>query len=254
MSGFKRPTQVIDLPSKGFIYPKDNPLSSGKIEMKFGSPQEEEILANESFQKEGTTLERLIKSLIITPINYDDLIVGDKNAIFIAARVLMFGKNYDLNYLLPGESEVKPIVVDLTTLKDKVFDESLYVNGKNEFNFKLPNSKVDIGFKLLTHKDEKDIEQEVTALKKIYKDSDKEVSVSWYYKIVSVDGDRSTATIRDFVNNGLITLDSGPLEKYIYDISPGIEFKFDYTKENGEILEGLYLPLTTRFFRSPFLV
>ena len=34
-SKFKFPTEVVELPSKGLIYPKDNPLSSGKIEMKY---------------------------------------------------------------------------------------------------------------------------------------------------------------------------------------------------------------------------
>ena len=32
---YKFPTEIIDLPSNGLIYPKDNPLESGKIEMKY---------------------------------------------------------------------------------------------------------------------------------------------------------------------------------------------------------------------------
>jgi hypothetical protein len=43
MSEFKSPTETIELPSKGFLYPKDNPLSSGKIEMKYMTAKEEDI-------------------------------------------------------------------------------------------------------------------------------------------------------------------------------------------------------------------
>ena len=37
------PTETIDLPSKGIPYPEDNPLSSGKIEMKYMTAKEEDI-------------------------------------------------------------------------------------------------------------------------------------------------------------------------------------------------------------------
>ena len=32
MAEIKFPTEEIELPSKGLVYPEDNPLSSGKIE------------------------------------------------------------------------------------------------------------------------------------------------------------------------------------------------------------------------------
>jgi len=35
MTQNKFPTEIIDLPSKGHFYPEDNPLSSGKIEMRY---------------------------------------------------------------------------------------------------------------------------------------------------------------------------------------------------------------------------
>ena len=39
VSDYKFPTEIVDLPSKGLIYSKDNPLSSGKIEMKYMTPK-----------------------------------------------------------------------------------------------------------------------------------------------------------------------------------------------------------------------
>ena len=45
---FQFPTEFVDLPSEGKIYPKDHPLSSGKVEMKYMTAKEEDILTNQS--------------------------------------------------------------------------------------------------------------------------------------------------------------------------------------------------------------
>ena len=48
---FKFPTEIVDLPSKGLLYSKDNPLSSGTIEMKYMGAKEEDILTNTNYTK-----------------------------------------------------------------------------------------------------------------------------------------------------------------------------------------------------------
>jgi hypothetical protein len=45
------PTEIVELPSKGILYPEGNPLSSGKVEMKYMTAREEDILTNQSFIK-----------------------------------------------------------------------------------------------------------------------------------------------------------------------------------------------------------
>ena len=35
MSEFKFPTEEVELPSKGLVYPPEHPLSSGKVEIKY---------------------------------------------------------------------------------------------------------------------------------------------------------------------------------------------------------------------------
>ena len=81
---FKFPTETVDLPSKGLIYPKDSPLSSGKVEMKYMTAKEEDILTNQNYITKGIVLDKLIESLLVTKVNYNDLINGDKNALLIA--------------------------------------------------------------------------------------------------------------------------------------------------------------------------
>ena len=154
------PTEEVTLPSKGLLYPEGSPLRKGVIEMKYMTAKEEDILTNQNYIANGTVIDRLIKSLIVTPFDYNNLLVGDKNALLVAARILGYGKDYNFTY--NGEN----IEVDLTEIEDKPIDESLIKNGKNEFSFTLPRSKKEITFRFLTHKDEKAIDAELKGLKK----------------------------------------------------------------------------------------
>jgi hypothetical protein len=108
MSEFKFPTEMVELPSKGLPYPESNPLSAGKLEMKYMTAKEEDILTNQSYIQQGVVLDKLLQSLIVTKIDYNDLLVGDKNAILIAARILGYGKDYAITY--KGEE----VTVDVT--------------------------------------------------------------------------------------------------------------------------------------------
>ena len=234
---FKFPTEMVDLPSKGLIYPEDSPLSKGKIEMKYMTAREEDILTNQAYIKQGVVLDKMLQSLIVTKINYDDLIVGDKNALFIAARVLGYGGNYAFDY--DGQSHT----VDLSTLNNKEFDESLITKGVNEFHFTLPYSETKITFKILTSADEKKIEKELTGLKKINKDNSPELSTRLKYIITSVGGDKDEKTIREFVDNYLLARDSRALREYIKNIQPDVDLS--YTLSSGAEVT---IPISLTFF------
>lgn len=218
---FKIPTEIIELPSKGLLYPKDNPLSSGKIEMRYMSAVEEDILTNRSYINKGTVLDKLIQSLIVTQINYDDLLVGDKDAIMVAARVLGYGKNYSFRHL--GED----YNIDLSELKEKPLDESLFTPHQNEFKFTLPTTGTEVTFKILTHKDEKHISEEIEGLKRLSKEASPEVTTRLKYILTSVGGDRSTKTIREFIDKRqLLAPDSLALRSYIKKVQPGVDLTF----------------------------
>ena len=51
MAEVKFPTEVVDLPSKGLLYPKDSSLSSGQIEIKYMTAKEEDILTSANLIK-----------------------------------------------------------------------------------------------------------------------------------------------------------------------------------------------------------
>ena len=121
------PTEFIELPSKGHFYPEDNPLSSGKIEMRYMTARDEDILTSANLVQQGKALDKLLESLIVDKtIDYNDLLVGDKNAVLVGARVLAYGKDYDFKY------NEKETTVDLTELEDKLLDanyEMIYGQG-----------------------------------------------------------------------------------------------------------------------------
>tara|TARA_B100000963_G_scaffold357748_1_gene380677 strand:+ start:64 stop:813 length:750 start_codon:yes stop_codon:yes gene_type:complete len=238
---FKFPTEVVELPSKGLVYPEDNPLSSGQIEMKYMTAKEEDILSNQNYIEKGTVIDKLLQSLIVSKIDYKDLVVGDKNAIVIAARILGYGKEY--KFTVKGEE----CTVDLSTLENKELDESLYTKGVNEFPYTLPHSKNQITFKLLTHRDDLAIENELRGLKKISKNNSPELSTRLKHLITSVNGDTDVATIREYVDNYLLAMDSRQLRNYVKSMQPDINMETTITDSEGAEFT-MEIPFTLNFF------
>jgi hypothetical protein len=235
------PSEEVTLPSKGLLYPVDSPLSKGKIEMKYMTAREEDILTNQNLIENGTVIDKLLESLIITKINYNDLLVGDKNAILVAARILGYGKDYSFNH--QGEEKT----IDLTDIKDKEMDESLIEGGKNEFNFTLPTAKTEVTFKILTHGDEQAIDKELKGLKRLNKSISYDISTRMKHVITSVEGDYETKTIREFVDNRLLARDSRELRNHIKEIQPDIDLTFEYEGKNGD-LKNASIPIGLQFF------
>ena len=89
MAEVKFPTEVVDLPSRGLLYPDGSSLSSGKVEIKYMTAKEEDILTSPNLIKQGIVIDKLLESLIVDKdINIGDLLTGDKNSILVAARIL----------------------------------------------------------------------------------------------------------------------------------------------------------------------
>jgi hypothetical protein len=235
---FKLPTETIDLPSKGLLYPAESELAKGTIEMKYMSAREEDILTNQSYIKNGTVLDKLIRSLIVSKINYDDLLIGDKNALMVAARILGYGKDYSFDY--NGESHT----VDLSLIENKPLHSEIETRKTNEFSFTLPHSGNHVTFRLLTHKDEQDINRELEGLRKINKDNAPELTTRLKYVITSVEGSREKKDIRDFVDNYLLAKDSRSLREYIRELQPDVDLSF-FPSDGGDRVN---IPVGVSFF------
>ncbi len=245
MAEVKFPTEVVDLPSQGLLYPKDSPLSSGTIEVKYMTAKEEDILTSVNLIKKGVVIEKLLESLIVDKsIKLDDLLLGDKNAILIASRILAYGKEYEIKI------DDQPFIVDLTKLKDKKLDENLVVNGTNEFEFELPATKRKLTFKLLTQINEKNIVEESAGYAKVGDGISRDLSTRLKHQILSVDGDTKKASIDGFVDNEFLSIDSMALRSYVKDITPDVDMTYTYTDTDGEEREVL-VPMTVTFLWPP---
>ena len=241
MAEVKFPTEVVDLPSQGLLYPKDSPLSSGQIEIKYMTAREEDILTSANLIKKGIVIDKLLEALIIDKsIKLDDMLLGDKNAILIASRILAYGKEYEV------EVDGQEVVVDLTTLKEKKLDEKIVVNGANEFDFELPATKRKLTFKLLTQSDEKSMDKEIQGYKKIGDGIGYETTTRLKHQILSVDGDAKKASINSFVDNEFLSRDSRDFRAHVNSINPDVEMKSVYIDEDGNEKE-FTVPMTVTF-------
>ena len=247
MANPKFPTEVVSLPSNGYFYPEDNPLSSGEIEIKYMTAREEDILTSSNLIQKGIVLDKLLESLIVSNINLDDLLIGDKNAILLAARVLAYGKEYEFEYVDSSSGESKIDTVDLTSFQPKDVDFKKFTKGVNEHDFTLPNSKKVITFKLVTQGDEKSVEAQLKALIKISKGVSPEITTRLKQQIVAVDGNRDTATINKFVDNELLSRDSFQFRKHLTTITPDVDMTVMIELDNGEV-EEVAVPVTAQFF------
>ena len=242
------PAEEVSLPSKGLLYPEDSPLRSGKIEMKYMTAREEDILTNANYIKNGIAIDKLLQSLIITPnVNYEDLLVGDKNAIMVAARILGYGAEYEVKRTHPETGMESEGVINLTKIKDKLLKKSLVIDGRNEFNFTLPMAKTNITFKFLTHNDDSKIDKEIEGLQKINRVVS-EGTIRLKHIILSIDKDYDQKTIRNFIDNTLLARDARALRKYINEIQPGIDMKTEVEFKDGYVEEDVNLPIGLNFF------
>ena len=244
------PTEVIDLPSKGYFYPDGSPLSSGQVEIKYMTAKEEDILTSANLIQKGIVLDKLLEALIVSEgVNLDDVLIGDKNAIMVASRVLAYGKDYEFEYTDPSNNEKKTHSVDLSKLEHKKIDFKKYTKGKNEFLFELPTSKKKITFKILTQREEKNIDAELKAMRKITKGSgiDPEITTRLKASILSVDGNDERQFINNFVETEFLSMDSFAYRTFLTSVTPDVDLSDTIEFDNGDF-EEVAVPITATFF------
>lgn len=243
------PTEIVELPSKGYFYSPDDPLSKGTVELKMMTAKEEDILTNESYIKKGIVLDRLLDSLIVDKnVKIENLLTGDKNSLFIAARRLAYGDNYGpVEVTCNSCREDCKVTINLSDIKTKDYDFSNKQKGLNFFEFVLPYTKRVLKVKILSNKDDTETENELRGLAKIGKSSS-EVTTRLKHIIVSVDGNNDKAYIRQFVDNELLSRDSIELRKFIRSMSPDIDLNFNFTCEHCQAEERVGVPMTVQFF------
>ena len=251
MANFDFPTEVIELPSQGKVYPEGHPLSKGTVEIKYMTAKEEDILASQNLIRKGVVLDKLFESVVVEPgLDIGDIFVGDKNAILLATRVLGYGADYEVEITDPFTLEPQKVTIDLSKVQTKDIDTDK-LNTDNLYEFELPTLKKTIKFKLLTHKDEGDINKDIQAMQRLSKGGDiasQDVSTRLRYMIQEVDGNTDRGFINNFVKNNLLARDSRALRNYVREISPDLDLTFQFTSDITGEAEALDIPFGAGFF------
>ena len=243
MAEQKFPSEVIDLPSEGKLYPEGHPLKDGKIEIKYMTAKEEDILTSQNLIQKGLVVDKLLDSWIITEgVTCDDLVLGDKNAVMVAARVLAYGPDYECQIIHPTTN--KPLTQTFN-LAECPFKKCPEGTTENKFEVDLPISKKKVTFKVLTGKEDKLIDEELKASEKVGAMVVPELTTRLRYAITSVDGDSSQNVITNFVQN-LLARDSMHLRKIMRETTPDIELQ-QKIELGGEFVK-VDIPMTAAFF------
>jgi len=239
----KFPSEIIDLPSEGKLYPKEHPLSSGKLELKYMTAREEDILTSQNLIKKGVVIDKLLDSLIITKgVKCNDLLLGDKNAVMVASRILAYGPEYPCEVTNPTTGEPVSHTFNLADCPFKKLPKGV---TENSFETTLPISKKKVIFKLLTGIEEESILKDIKASKKVGSQVSPELTTRLRYSMVSVDGEETTSVINNFAQN-ILARDSMALRKEMRDVTPDIILEQEV--EIGGDTVKVDIPMTVGFF------
>lgn len=245
----KFPTEIINLPSKGWFYPPENPLSSGQLELKMMTAKEEDILTSPNLIQKNIVLDKLLESVVVNKaIPLDDMLICDRNSAFFAIRRLAYGDQYEATLTCGRCGKENSITIDLGKMDNRPFDFEKYPKGENAFTFKLPYSGKTVTFKLLTKKDENLIEQELKGMEKVSKDLRREVTTRLGHLITAIDGNTERSAIRSYVNNELVSKDSLALRSHIREMMPDIDTTFDFSCANCQLERKEETPMGVSFF------
>ena len=251
---FVTPTEFVDLPTGGAFYPEGHPLQNqDSIEIRYMTAKDEDILTSQTLLKKGVAIDRLLQNVIVDKsVRVDDLYVGDKNALVVAARITGYGEDYDVSISCPTCGEPNSHVVDLSDLKINKLDETLLEDLNIEktqggtFIINLPRSKVNVEVKLLTGRDERNFLVS-SENKKKHNLPESVLTDQMKLFITSVNGDEKKDVVSSFVNN-MPAYDSRYLRKVYSEITPNVKMECDFVCPECNASSAIDVPFTTAFF------
>ena len=248
------PTEFVELPSRGKFYPSDHPLHNKEvIEMRFMTAKDEDILTSPALLRNGLAIDRLIENLIVdNNVNVNDLLLGDKNAVILAARISGYGEQYNVNVTCPNcqasiehEFDLSEIPHQNGTIPEDD-NENVYLTPEGTFVAKLPKSQFSVEFKLLTGQDEDYLEKVALKTKKLKLP---EASATNLLKrlVVSVNDVTVTSEINNFIDN-MPAQDARFLRACVATVTPNVDMTQEVECSSCGTVSEMAVPFTSEFF------
>ena len=256
---FSVPTEFVDLPSKGLYYPEGHPLHATEtVEIKHMTAKEEDILASQSLIRKGIVLDRMLQSLLIDKdIEIKDLLVGDKNALTVAARITGYGSEYATQVTCPACDASQEFEFDLEEvatvgaafnrddLNEKI--EAVDFTEQNTFILTLPKSGYSVELKMLTGADETRLQKFLAKKEKSKDEGSTSLTDTLKSIIISVAEQRDRTSINNFVEN-MPAMDSRYLRGIYQKLVPNIDLTQEFVCNSCTHRQDLEVPVTTDFF------
>jgi len=144
---------IVPLPSNGECY--ENKID--RVPVGFLTAYDENFITSPNLYRDGMVIDFLLRNKILNKdINPDNLVSGDADAIVLFLRATSYGVDFPIIVRDPESGVNIESTVDLSTIKAKPFNLKADENG--HFSFVLPRSNVEVKFKYLTRKEERDLD------------------------------------------------------------------------------------------------
>lgn len=224
-------TEIVTLPSKGRLYPKESPLSKGEVEIKYMTTKEEDILTTQSFIERGVVLDKLLQSVIVTEgVKVDDLTVGDKQKLLLQTRILGYGSDYTFRY------NNQTHTVDLSQLGE--IGKPDFFDGDRYIDYTLSKSKKKVKLKILTSGEANQLQDELDSVKEKGINVG-EVTYRLSHIISEIDGNGDEEHIKRYVREELLAVESLALRTFLELVTPDIDLTVDIQGQEVEIPIGI---------------
>ncbi len=244
---FASPTEFVALPSGGRLYPPDHPFHlKSEVELKFMTARHEDILSSKMLLSRGMALERLLQELMVDEVNVKSLLVGDRNALFVAARVTAYGHEYGVKLKCPSCGAEATHEFDLSELGMNTIPTDVETTAQGTFMVNLPKSGVEVELKFLNVREQ---EYLVKNSESKVKNNLNESANTDFLKmaIVSVNSETDKSKISSFIMN-MPAMDSLAIRRQYNNVSPDIDLKQDYHCSSCGSTTALEVPLDNNFF------
>jgi len=249
------PTEFVELPSRGQFYPPEHPLHNQEtIELRFMTAKDEDILTSPSLLKNGLAIDRLVSNLIVdSDIRTDDLLIGDKNALLLAARVSGYGAEYAVQISCPSCGARNEHTFDLANFEnnegihpDDDSEADVSVTDRGTFTAKLPRSGYTAEFRLLTSADETYLEKTTAKLKKLNLPDATSTNLLKLL-IVTINGVDDAGEVNNFVDN-MPAQDARFLRSCVQVVTPNVDMTQACECSSCGTVSDTEVPFTSEFF------